>query len=75
MAKLPYRAIPAPVADVNSLYRTVEALREAVEMLTRQRGDEKAWPPTVDELRRMGIIAPLQSLPDAPEDPPKTVRQ
>lgn len=68
MAKLPYRAIPAPVADINSLYRTVEALREVVEMLTRQRGDERAWPVTASELRQLGILSPNTKLPDSPQD-------
>lgn len=67
MAKLPYPAIPPAIAEVHSLRRTVEALREAVETLTRQRGDENGWPVTVSELRRLGIMKPTVRLPDAPE--------
>lgn len=69
MAKLPYPSIPAPVAEVHSLYRTVEALRIAVGLLIRTRGDETAWPPTFDELKRLGVIAPNARLPDAPQEP------
>jgi len=67
MPKLPFTAIPAPIADVNALMRSVEALRIAVETLTRQRGDERSWPITVSELRRLGILDANAQLPDAPD--------
>lgn len=67
MAKLKFRAIPSPSTDVQSLHRTVEALREVVEMLTRQRGDETVWPPTISELRRIGVIGASIVMPDSPE--------
>lgn len=38
MSKSPYPAIPQPAADVDALLRTVLALKEAVEVLTQQRG-------------------------------------
>lgn len=67
MAKIPYPAIPQPTADVGQLMRTVEQLKKAVDMLTRQAGDERAWPLTVSEARRLGVIGPTAKLPDAPD--------
>lgn len=42
MSNSPYPAIPQPAGDVQSLLRTVLALKEAVEVLTQQRGGSGA---------------------------------
>lgn len=67
MAKIPYPAIERPTTDVAQLMRTVEQLKKAVDMLTRQTGDERAWPLTISEARRLGLIGPTAKIPDAPD--------
>jgi len=67
MAKLNFPSIEVCKPDLQSLHRTVEQLRICVGLLTRQRGDETSWPPTIDELRRMGIVPKNMPLPDTPE--------
>ena len=49
------RAIPDPRPDVESLYRTVVALKELVETLTRQRQDVSSSAVTVDDLYNSGF--------------------
>lgn len=39
-----YPAIPKPSAEVGALLKTVEALKEAVEILTSQRGERTTGP-------------------------------
>lgn len=67
MAKQRYRAIPVPRTTLQSLQATCEALKENVELLTRQSGSEAEWPVTASELRRLGILDGTRPLPDAPE--------
>jgi hypothetical protein len=39
-----YPAIPEPRAEISSLLKSVQALKETVEILTQQRGDRAAGP-------------------------------
>lgn len=67
MAKTGYPGIPEPKADLKSLLATVQALRIAVEILTRSRGTETQWPLLVGEARQLGAIGVGARLPLAPD--------
>lgn len=49
------RAIPEPSPDLESLFKTVSAMKELLETLTRQRGDSLQSAVTVDDLHRLGF--------------------
>ena len=55
--------IPAPEQNISSLHRTVTALKEAVEVLSRQRGDKLDSAVTIEELYRYGIPEVQQHRP------------
>jgi hypothetical protein len=48
-------AIPAPYEDVESLYRTADALKTAMEQLTRQRGDKRKSAMLVKDIEQLLI--------------------
>lgn len=51
----PTAAIPEP--DGRNTIEVLRALKEAIEVLTRQRGRPEQWPVTVGDLRAEGVIA------------------
>ena len=52
-----YKAIPDPLAEVNSLRESVLALKETVEVLTRQRKPALAGAVTWQDLVDLGFVA------------------
>ena len=52
--------IPEPYENVASLRATCMALKEAVETLTKQRGDIHSAAPTWGELQQLGVVKPEQ---------------
>lgn len=60
-----YPAIPDPVANINSVRDTSAALKEGMEILTRQRGDRSLSAVTWQDLLALGLINPTQ-IPKTP---------
>ena len=60
MPDIRYGAIPEPQADVESLRQTVAALKQAVEVLIRQRKPVLAGAVTWGDLVDLGLINPDQ---------------
>lgn len=55
-----YPAIPEPFAEINSVRSTSAALKEAVEILTQQRGSRANSAVTWQDLVNLGLIQPSQ---------------
>jgi hypothetical protein len=55
-----YRSIPVPAADVNSLRSSVDASKEVIETLTRQRGSPLNAAVTWQDLIDLKLIVPAQ---------------
>ena len=51
-----YPAIPDPEAEINSLLQTVQALKEAVEILTAQRVARANGVATLQDLVDLGLV-------------------
>lgn len=60
-----YPGIPQPLAEVNSLQNTAQATKEAVEIVTRQRGDRSLSAVTWQDLLALGLITP-DKIPPTP---------
>lgn len=58
-----YPGIPQPVAEINSVQATSQATKEAVEILTRQRGDRSLSAVTWQDMLALGWITPAQIPP------------
>lgn len=58
-----YPGIPQPIADVNNLQVAASATKEAVEILTRQRGDRSLSAVTWQDLLALGLITASQIPP------------
>lgn len=68
MANVPkYPAINEPTTDVASLRESILSLKEATEMLTRQRGDPLASAITWADLVALGVITADQVPTIAPK--------
>ena len=52
--------IPEPYADIKSLHATCMALKEAIEVLTQQRGSAGDSAVTWQQLQRVGVITRAQ---------------
>lgn len=55
-----YPSVPSPQADLVALRATCEALKEAVEMLTLQRGNHLNGAITWQDLIDLGVALPTQ---------------
>lgn len=55
-----YPAIPDPVTSVDSLRDTTIAIKEAVEILARQRGDRSTSAVTWQDLLALGLCSAAQ---------------
>lgn len=60
-----YPAIPEPQAEINSVRDTSAAIKETVEVLTRQRGTRSFSAVTWEDLLGLGLITPDQ-IPKTP---------
>lgn len=60
-----YPAIPEPIAEINSVRSSTAAIKEAVEILTQQRGNRANSAVTWTDLVNLGLI-PASKIPITP---------
>jgi len=58
-----YPGIPEPVAEINSVRATAASLKEAVEILARQRGNRASSAVMWNDLLALGLITASQIPP------------